>query len=218
MPDNPDAWLLTVARRRQTDAVRRRQTRTAGEEHLQLMADEIEAAAANPEAIPDRRLALMFACAHPAIERGMRAPLILQTILGLTADRHRRRLPDPAGHHGPAAGARQDPHQGRRHPFPRPRDRRNCPSGSMPCSTPSMPPMPRAGPRSASAGTPAARRRGDLARPAGGLAAARRARGQGHAGADALCRGPPRRPPRRRRRLCAARGAGHQASGTTRRS
>lgn len=50
-----------------------------------MMADEIEAAAQSPDAIPDRRLALMFACAHPAIERGMRAPLILQTILGLTA-------------------------------------------------------------------------------------------------------------------------------------
>jgi RNA polymerase sigma-70 factor (ECF subfamily) len=85
VPDNPDAWLLTVARRRQTDALRRRQTRSAGEEHLQLMADEIEDAAGSEGEIPDRRLALMFACAHPAIERGMRAPLILQTILGLTA-------------------------------------------------------------------------------------------------------------------------------------
>jgi RNA polymerase sigma-70 factor (ECF subfamily) len=52
---------------------------------MKLIADEIEDAASTPEAIPDRRLALMFACAHPAIERGMRAPLILQTILGLTA-------------------------------------------------------------------------------------------------------------------------------------
>ena len=84
VPRNPDAWLLTAARRRQTDAIRRRQTRAAGKEHLELMADEI-AAAATPEEIPDRRLALMFACAHPAIEPGMRAPLILQTILGMTA-------------------------------------------------------------------------------------------------------------------------------------
>ena len=67
------------------DSIRRRQTRVAGEEHLKLMADEIEAAAATADDIPDRRLALMFACAHPAIERGMRAPLILQTILGLNA-------------------------------------------------------------------------------------------------------------------------------------
>lgn len=85
VPDNPDAWLLTVARRRQTDAIRRRQTRTAGEVHVQLMTEELEDAAANPDVIPDRRLALMFACAHPDVEAGMRAPLILQTILGFTA-------------------------------------------------------------------------------------------------------------------------------------
>ncbi|MDB5612524.1 MAG: polymerase subunit sigma-70 [Devosia sp.] len=85
VPTNPDAWLLTVARRRQTDAIRRRQTRTTGEVHIQLMTEELEQAAANSDAIPDRRLALMFACAHPDIERGMRAPLILQTILGMTA-------------------------------------------------------------------------------------------------------------------------------------
>jgi RNA polymerase sigma-70 factor (ECF subfamily) len=35
--------------------------------------------------IPDQRLALMFACAHPAIDAGIRAPLILQVILGLDA-------------------------------------------------------------------------------------------------------------------------------------
>ena len=86
VPDNPDAWLLTAARHRQTDVARRRQTREMGEEQLRLMAEEIEQASQTPEEIPDRRLALMFACAHPAIEAGMRAPLILQTILGLTAE------------------------------------------------------------------------------------------------------------------------------------
>jgi RNA polymerase sigma-70 factor (ECF subfamily) len=86
IPDNPAAWLLTAARRRQTDALRRRQTRAAGEEHLKLMAEEIDAAAAAPDGIPDRRLALMFACAHPEIEAGMRTPLILQTVLGLSAE------------------------------------------------------------------------------------------------------------------------------------
>lgn len=85
VPANPDAWLLTVARRRQTDALRRRQTRRAGEAHITLMSEELDEAAANPDLIPDRRLALMFACAHPDVEAGMRAPLILQTILGLTA-------------------------------------------------------------------------------------------------------------------------------------
>ncbi len=37
------------------------------------------------DGIPDRRLALMFACAHPAIDEAVRAPLMLQTILGLDA-------------------------------------------------------------------------------------------------------------------------------------
>jgi RNA polymerase sigma-70 factor, ECF subfamily len=86
VPDNPDAWLVTAARRRQTDAARRAQTRKAGEKHVQLIGDEIEAMADERDAFPDRRLALMFACAHPAIEPGMRTPLILQTILGLTAE------------------------------------------------------------------------------------------------------------------------------------
>jgi RNA polymerase sigma-70 factor, ECF subfamily len=86
VPANPDAWLLTVARRRQIDSIRRRQTREAAEAEMRLIADELASAAAEPEAIPDRRLALMFACAHPAIEPGVRVPLILQTILGLTAE------------------------------------------------------------------------------------------------------------------------------------
>jgi RNA polymerase sigma-70 factor (ECF subfamily) len=86
IPNNPEAWLLTVARRRQTDALRRRRTRAAGEEHLIMISDEIAEAAENSGDLPDRRIGLMFACAHPAIDRGMRTPLILQTVLGLTAD------------------------------------------------------------------------------------------------------------------------------------
>src|SRR5262249_52214278 len=85
VPDNPDAWLLTAARRRQTDVIRQQEVRSAGEEHVKRIANEIEAMADERDAIPDRRLALMFACAHPAIDSGMRTPLILQTVLGLTA-------------------------------------------------------------------------------------------------------------------------------------
>ena len=85
VPINPEAWLLTVARRKQIDAVRRRRTGEQGVGHLKLMAEEIEAAAATEATIPDERLGLMFACAHPAIAPGIRAPLILQTILGFDA-------------------------------------------------------------------------------------------------------------------------------------
>ncbi|WP_280950717.1 sigma factor, partial [Rhizobium leucaenae] len=80
-PQKPEAWLLAVARRKMIDAIRRRRVSTAASEHLKLMAEEMEAAASLAPEIPDERLALMFACAHPAIEPGIRAPLILQTIL-----------------------------------------------------------------------------------------------------------------------------------------
>ena len=81
-PANPEAWLLTVARRKLIDMARRQHGSELVDEDLELVA---RAATPADEEIPDRRLALMFACAHPAIEAGIRAPLILQTILGLDA-------------------------------------------------------------------------------------------------------------------------------------
>ena len=86
VPDNPHAWLLTAARRKQIDEIRKRQTHTAAEEEVTRFVKEMASMADAHEEIPDRRLALMFACAHPAIDRGMRTPLILQTILGVTAE------------------------------------------------------------------------------------------------------------------------------------
>jgi RNA polymerase sigma-70 factor, ECF subfamily len=85
VPDAPEAWLLTVARRRMIDASRRRRSRVEAADHLRLMADEIEASAASETTMPDERLSLMFACAHPAIDASIRAPLILQTVLGFDA-------------------------------------------------------------------------------------------------------------------------------------
>jgi RNA polymerase sigma-70 factor (ECF subfamily) len=83
IPDSPEAWLLSVARRKTIDAVRRRRTGEAAADQVKLMAEELDSAPASD--IPDQRLALMFACAHPAIEPAIRAPLILQTILGFDA-------------------------------------------------------------------------------------------------------------------------------------
>lgn len=85
-PSNPEGWLLTVARRRTIDAARRRRTAEAASGQLQMLAAELDGAAAEAE-IPDRRLALLFACAHPAIEVGVRAPLMLQVVVGLDAKR-----------------------------------------------------------------------------------------------------------------------------------
>jgi len=81
-PANPEAWLLTVARRKAIDMHRAWGRREIADD--QLLAT-IEGAAEAEATIPDQRLALMFTCAHPAIDAGVRAPLILQLILGLDA-------------------------------------------------------------------------------------------------------------------------------------
>ena len=83
-PTNPEAWLLTVARRKTIDVVRRHQTAEISVGQLQVIADGMDAAAKESE-IPDRRLALMFVCAHPAIDAAIRTPLMLQVVLGLGA-------------------------------------------------------------------------------------------------------------------------------------
>jgi RNA polymerase sigma-70 factor (ECF subfamily) len=83
-PTNPEAWLLSVARRKAIDSARQRHTHENALADLAICSDRFD----SPEmesAIPDRRLGLMFACAHPAIDRALRAPLILQTVLGLNA-------------------------------------------------------------------------------------------------------------------------------------
>ena len=82
-PAKPEAWLLAVAKRKIIDMARRRKTSEDAADHLKLMAEELETV--DVADIPDDRLALMFACAHPAIDAAMRAPLILQTLLGFDA-------------------------------------------------------------------------------------------------------------------------------------
>jgi RNA polymerase sigma-70 factor (ECF subfamily) len=83
VPENPAAWLLTVARRKRIDTARRARTSQLASTHLRMVAEEL--AAATTADIPDERLALMFVCAHPAIDPVVRAPLMLQTVLGLDA-------------------------------------------------------------------------------------------------------------------------------------
>lgn len=89
-PENPEAWLLTAARRKLIDAARRTRREGPSPAEGAEVAEEamLPAIGAEPheEEMPDHRLGLMFACAHPAIDAAVRAPLILQTVLGLTAE------------------------------------------------------------------------------------------------------------------------------------
>jgi RNA polymerase sigma-70 factor (ECF subfamily) len=87
VPERPEAWLLTTARRRLVDMARRRRTGGAAEPELLALVEDAAAAAAEraDAAVPDWRLRLLFACAHPAIEPGVRGPLMMQAVLGFDA-------------------------------------------------------------------------------------------------------------------------------------
>lgn len=85
VPANPVGWLMTVARRSIGHAAGRRRTAEAAESVLRMLDDERDEA--RPDSFGDYRLALMFVCAHPAIEGEAQAPLMLQTVLGLDAER-----------------------------------------------------------------------------------------------------------------------------------
>ena len=83
-PTNPEAWLLTVARRKAIDIARSRRHEIVSDQ-FETMAEALNTTPTDTDQIPDQRLALMFVCAHPAIDASIRAPLILQVVLGLDA-------------------------------------------------------------------------------------------------------------------------------------
>lgn len=87
VPENPAAWLLTVARNRRRDRWKSAEaTRT---EPLDLDETRVHGAVVDevdPEAIGDHRLELMLVCAHPAVDGAVRTPLMLNTVLGFTAE------------------------------------------------------------------------------------------------------------------------------------
>jgi len=83
VPARPEAWLLTVAAREILSRRRTERVRELTEPALALLWSEV--ATADLPHVPDKRLELMFACAHPAIDPAARTPLMLQSVLGLDA-------------------------------------------------------------------------------------------------------------------------------------
>ncbi len=84
VPANPDAWLITAARRTMSNAARHRGVQAAAAVELERHSADL---LPDLTTLPDKRLELLFVCAHPAIDAAMRAPLMLQTVLGLDAVR-----------------------------------------------------------------------------------------------------------------------------------
>ncbi len=87
VPEKPEAWLLLTARRKLIDSQRRRQRHAAHMDALQHALEAAQAAVDSGHDFPDERLKLLFVCAHPAIDPAARTPLMLQTVLGLEAER-----------------------------------------------------------------------------------------------------------------------------------
>jgi predicted RNA polymerase sigma factor len=95
VPGNPDAWLLTVARNRLRDEWKSARVQRAVP--LDAVPDTLaHIDDVDVDAIPDRRLELMLVCAHPAIDRAMHTPLMLNTVLGFTAEQVGRAFSVPA--------------------------------------------------------------------------------------------------------------------------
>lgn len=85
-PENGGAWLLTVARRRAIDRIRRNKIRHSeqSEATIRLLAED-ENMAESDFTVPDERLRLIFTCCHPALSEEARVALTLRTLCGLTA-------------------------------------------------------------------------------------------------------------------------------------
>ncbi|MBA0045858.1 sigma-70 family RNA polymerase sigma factor [Mycobacterium sp. NPDC050853] len=84
VPDNPGGWLLTAARNRARDRLRRETLRPGKE--LAAMLDDITARTdlSDPHSVRDDELRMMFTCAHPALERMSQLALTLRLVSGLT--------------------------------------------------------------------------------------------------------------------------------------
>lgn len=87
IPDKPEAWLVTAARRRLIDRARRTRISESELPTLIAISEDTQRLASSCDGFPDERLRMMFLCTHPAIDPAMRTPLMLQTVLGIDAAR-----------------------------------------------------------------------------------------------------------------------------------
>jgi len=78
VPERPGAWLMTTARRKGIDRLRRERR------YQEKIARLEEPPVTTPSAMPDERLELIFTCCHPALSREAQVALTLRSVAGLT--------------------------------------------------------------------------------------------------------------------------------------
>jgi RNA polymerase sigma-70 factor (ECF subfamily) len=95
-PRNPGAWVITTARNRAIDRLRREQT-FARKAELLARLESLPAEEDDVSSIPDDRLALVFTCCHPALAAESRVALTLREVAGLTTTQiaHAFLVPEP---------------------------------------------------------------------------------------------------------------------------
>ena len=117
LPPSPAGWIITTARNRAIDRLRREASRD--DRHAQAALLHAGSEPVEEGAVPDDRLRLIFTCCHPSLAPGAQVALTLRLLGGLTHRGDRARVPRSRADDGAAPGPRQEQDPRRRDPVPR---------------------------------------------------------------------------------------------------